>query len=55
MRAEGKSQVCKYPKCYYHSPGAEYYCCDACSGDHYDYDRLNKEEEKKEVSHESNE
>lgn len=36
------NRVCKYPKCYYHKLGAKTYCCDACSSDHYDHDRLHK-------------
>ena len=45
--AEARRKVdgCKYPRCFYYKPGAKTYCCDACSGDHFDYDRL-KEEEK---------
>lgn len=36
------NRVCKYPKCHYYKPGTKTYCCDACSSDHYDYDRLHR-------------
>ena len=38
-------RICKYPDCYYYTPGAKYYCCNACTGDHHDYSRLKKEAE----------
>lgn len=38
-----KIKVCKYPDCYYYHKDATHYCCAACSGDHYDYDRLKME------------
>ena len=34
-------RTCKYPGCHYYDPKSESYCCAACSGDHYDHDRLN--------------
>jgi len=39
---EKGEKECKYPKCHYYDPKSKVYCCDACSGDHYDYDRLHK-------------
>ena len=38
---------CKYPGCCYYDPKSKVYCCAACSGDHYDYNRLHKETKKK--------
>ncbi len=42
------TKLCKYPVCTYYDPKAKSYCCNACAGDHYDYDRLQKERDKKE-------
>jgi len=42
-----KKRICKYPDCYYYDPKSKTYCCAACSGDHYDRDRLNKESRRK--------
>lgn len=41
---EKKKWGCKYPKCHYYDPKSKVYCCAGCSDDHYDYDRLHKEE-----------
>ena len=35
-----KKRICKYPRCIYYDPKAETYCCNACSNDAYDHDRL---------------
>ena len=43
---EKKKWGCKYPKCRYYDPKSKVYCCVACSDDHYDYDRLHKEEKR---------
>lgn len=39
-----EKRTCKYKKCHYYDPKAKTYCCDACSADAYDDDRLHKEE-----------
>ena len=39
-----KKRVCKYPKCFYYGKGAKYYCCSACSSDHWEDKRLAIEE-----------
>lgn len=31
-----EKKTCKYPGCLYYDKEAKYYCCDACSADHYD-------------------
>ena len=36
-----KEEGCKYPLCVNYKPTAQIYCCNACAGDHHDYDRLN--------------
>ena len=38
-----EKRICKYSGCIYYAPKAKTYCCNACSGDDYDYKRLNKE------------
>ena len=39
------TKACKYPECTYYDPKAKSYCCNACAGDHYDYDRLQREKD----------
>ena len=41
---EERDRKCKYSECYYYDSKAETYCCDACSADAYDRDRLAREE-----------
>jgi len=41
-------KTCKYPDCIYYSPNATRYCCNACCGDHWEYRRLKREEQKME-------
>lgn len=41
---EKKERGCKYPECHHYDPESKVYCCAGCSSDHYDYDRLHKEE-----------
>ena len=44
-----EKRSCKYPKCDYYDPKSKVYCCNACSGDHYDYDRLHKKKKKEDL------
>ncbi len=44
-----KKRTCKYSGCTYYSPDATTYCCNACSADAYDDERLSKEKQETEV------
>lgn len=47
VEAEKKKRGCKYPDCFYYKPDAKTYCCNGCSGDHYDYVRLGLDKKEK--------
>ena len=45
---EDKKRICRLPSCEYYSTLATTYCCNACSADAYDDERLSKEEQEME-------
>jgi len=47
-REKEKKRTCKYPGCISYSNNAKTYCCNACSADAYDDERLSEEEQEME-------
>ena len=53
LKAKEKQRIlCKLPHCVNYASGVMTYCCDACSADAYDEERLSKEEQEMEARRE---